>query len=239
MRLQKYLAAAGICSRRAAEEMIAQGRVRVNGITVTSPGTKVKPELDFVEVDNKRIAPSTDKVYLLLYKPAGYLTSLHDPWGRPTVGELVKDAGVRVFPVGRLDLDTSGALLLTNDGELAYRLTHPSFAVPKEYLARVNGLPVPPVLERLRKGVLLEDGLTAPAKVSLIKTGRANALVSLTIHEGRNRQVRRMLAAVGHPVLNLRRVRFGPLTLTGLQPGEWRRLKKEEANVLWETVRRA
>lgn len=231
------MAAAGICSRRAAEEMIARGRVRVNGITVTSPGTKVEPEIDLVEVDNKRINSLTDKFYLLLYKPVGYLTSLHDPWGRPTVGELVKDAGVRVFPVGRLDLDTSGVLLLTNDGELAYRLTHPSFAVPKEYLARVRGLPPPPVLERLIKGVLLEDGLTAPAKVSLIKTGRASALLSLNIHEGRNRQVRRMLAVVGHPVLSLKRVRFGPLMLTGLQPGEWRRLRKEEVRALREAVR--
>jgi 23S rRNA pseudouridine2605 synthase len=236
MRLQKFLAAAGICSRRAAEEMIAQGRVRVNGVIVTSAGTTVKPERDLVEVDNKRVR-QPEKVYLLLYKPSGYLTSLFDAWGRPTVGELVKDAGIRLFPVGRLDLETSGALLLTNDGELAHRLMHPSFGVSKEYLARVGGLPTPLVLERLRTGVLLEDGITAPARVSLVKGGRASAQISLTIHEGRNRQVRRMLAAVGHPVLSLKRVRFGPLTLTALQPGEWRRLREEEVNALWAATK--
>ncbi|MBT9171912.1 MAG: Ribosomal large subunit pseudouridine synthase B [Syntrophomonadaceae bacterium] len=237
MRLQKFLAAAGICSRRAAEEMIAEGRVRVNGVIVTSAGTTVKPERDLVEVDNKRVFRLPEKVCLLLYKPTGCLTSLYDAWGRPTVGELVRDAGIRLFPVGRLDLETSGALLLTNDGELAHRLTHPSFGVPKEYLARVGGLPTPPVLQRLRTGVPLEDGITAPAKVSLVKKGRASALVSLIIHEGRNRQVRRMLAAVGHPVLSLKRVRFGPLTLTSLQPGEWRRLREDEVNALREAVK--
>lgn len=236
MRLQKFLAAAGICSRRAAEEMIAQGRVRVNGVIVTSAGTTVKPERDLVEVDNKRVR-QPEKVCLLLYKPSGYLTSLFDAWGRPTVGELVRDAGIRLFPVGRLDLETSGALLLTNDGELAHRLMHPSFGVSKEYLARVGGLPTPLVLERLRTGVLLEDGITAPARVSLVKRGRASAQISLTIHEGRNRQVRRMLAAVGHPVLSLKRVRFGPLTLTALQPGEWRRLREEEVNALWAAAK--
>jgi 23S rRNA pseudouridine2605 synthase len=236
MRLQKFLAAAGVCSRRAAEDMIARGRVSVNGLIVTSAGTTVDPEKDRVEVDNKPVSRLPEKTFLLLYKPVGYLTTLYDPWGRPTAGELVRDAGIRVFPVGRLDLETSGALLLTNDGELAHRLMHPSFGVPKEYQVRVSGLPVPPVLEQLKKGVLLEDGLTAPAKVRLLKSGRAASLLSLTIHEGRNRQVRRMLEAVGHPVLSLKRVRFGPLTLIGLQPGEWRRLRKEEEDALRKAV---
>jgi len=173
-----------------------------------------------------------------LHKPSGYLTTLRDNWGRPTVGELVRDAVVRVFPVGRLDSDTSGVLLMTNDGELAHTLMHPSFGVEKEYLAQVKGMPVISVLEQLRKGVLLEDGLTAPAKIRLVKGGSVASLVSLTIHEGRNRQVRRMLAAVGHPSLALKRVRFGSLTVTGLQPGEWRRLNEQEVASLYGAVKK-
>ncbi len=229
MRLHKFLAAAGVASRRAAEKMIRQGRVKVNGETVTGMGVAIDPAADQVLVDGKKVAlPAPDREYILLYKPAGFVTTMSDPYGRPTVRDLVRDAGVRVFPVGRLDMDTSGLLLLTNDGELANRLAHPSYGVEKEYLARVKGLPSPDVLKRLEGGVELEDGRTAPARVRLVKGGRQNSVLSLTIHEGRNRQVRRMLKAVGHPVTALKRVRYGPLTLSGLAEGEWRRLSRDE-----------
>lgn len=228
MRLQKYLSMAGVTSRRAGEQMIRDGRVKVNGITVMEMGTLVDPEKDRVEVDNRPVRPAQANTYLLLYKPEGYLTTMKDPFGRPTIRELVADAGTRVFPVGRLDMDTSGLLVLTDDGELANRLTHPSFGMEKEYLARVHGLPSMETLNQLARGVKLEDGMTAPAQVRLVKGGRPTSVVSLTIKEGRNRQVRRMMAAVGHKVVSLKRVRFGPLTLTGMKAGEWRKLTAAE-----------
>lgn len=236
VRLQKYLAMAGVASRRAGEQMIREGRVKVNGQTVTEMGVTVEPAVDQVEVDNRLVTPVAKKEYILLYKPVGYVTTLKDPYGRQTVKDLVKEVGTRVFPVGRLDLDTSGLLLLTNDGELANRLTHPSFGVEKEYLARVHDLPGSDVLHKLEKGVKLDDGYTAPAKVRLIKGSRPTSSLSLTIKEGRNRQVRRMLEAVNHPVVSLRRVRLGPLTLTGLKNGQWRRLKNEEVKALKRLV---
>lgn len=228
MRLQKFLSQAGVASRRAAEQLIKDGRVRVNGETVTEMGITVNPQTDHVAVDNRPVRPVAKQEYLLLYKPVGYVTTVKDPYGRSTVTELVAEAGVRVYPVGRLDLDTSGVLLLTNDGELANRLTHPSFGVEKEYLARVHDLPDAEALTALAKGIKLDDGMTAPAQVRLVKGGRPTSIVSLTIKEGRNRQVRRMLEAVGHPVVSLKRVRFGPLTLAGLQEGRWRSLSLRE-----------
>ncbi|NLM52588.1 MAG: rRNA pseudouridine synthase [Firmicutes bacterium] len=236
MRLQKFLSAAGVCSRRAGEKLIAQGRVKVNGKTVTAMGVIIDPEKDVITVDNRPVRLTGNKEYLMLYKPVGVVTTLADPFGRQTVKDLLVDVGKRVFPVGRLDLDTSGLLLLTNDGELANRLTHPSYGVEKEYLARVPGLPAPETLKKLAAGVELEDGLTAPAVVRLIKGGKNTSLVSLTLREGRNRQVRRMLKAVGHPVLALKRVRFGQLTLAGLRPGQWRRLTPAEVRQLKEGV---
>ncbi|HZK25397.1 MAG TPA: pseudouridine synthase [Oscillospiraceae bacterium] len=232
VRLQKYLAMAGVASRRAGEQMIREGRVKVNGQTITEMGVTVDPAVDQVEVDNRLVKPVEKKEYILLYKPIGYVTTLKDPYGRQTVQDLVKDVGTRVFPVGRLDLDTSGLLLLTNDGELANRLTHPSFGVEKEYLARIHDLPDSEALTKLQKGVKLDDGYTAPAAVRLIKGGRPTSTLSLTIKEGRNRQVRRMLEAVNHPVVSLQRVRVGPLTLTGLKKGQWRRLNGAEVKAL-------
>jgi pseudouridine synthase len=228
VRLQKYLAMAGAASRRAAEKMIMEGRVKVNGQTVTKMGVTV----DLVELDNRPVKLSAKKEYILLYKPVGYLTTLKDPYGRPTVKDLIKDVESRVFPVGRLDLDTSGLLLLTNDGELANRLTHPAYGVEKEYLVRVHDLPGSEVLQKLEKGIMLDDGCTAPAKVRLIKGGRPTSVLTLTIREGRNRQVRRMLEAVQHPVVSLKRIRFGPLTLTGMKSGHWRRLTAAEVKAL-------
>ena len=225
-RLQKVLAQAGLGSRRACEELIAAGRVTVNG-EVATLGTRADPEVDAIEVDGARIGVRQGLVHYLLNKPAGVVTTASDPQGRPTVVGLVP-AEPRVYPVGRLDADTEGLLVLTNDGELAHRLTHPSFGVDKEYLADVAGTPSRGALRRLREGVELEDGPTAPARVSLV----GDHTLRITIHEGRNRQVRRMCEAVGHPVRRLVRVRIGPLADRRLPPGEWRPLTQAEVRAL-------
>lgn len=225
-RLQKVLAAAGIGSRRACEELIAAGRVQVNGVPARL-GRRVDPGSDRVEVDGVIIGVRPGLVYYLLNKPAGAVSTASDPEGRPTVTALVPSEP-RVFPVGRLDAATEGLLLLTNDGDLAHRMTHPSFGVEKEYLASVEGLPRPGAVRRLREGVDLDDGPTAPAKVSLVAPG----VLRITIHEGRNRQVRRMADAVGHPVRRLVRTRIGPLRTGTLHPGEWRSLTQDEVRAL-------
>ncbi|HEX4901834.1 MAG TPA: pseudouridine synthase [Acidimicrobiales bacterium] len=226
VRLQKLLARAGIGSRRVVEELIEQGRVRVNG-EVAELGRRADPDVDAIEVDGALVGVRPDTVWYLLNKPAGVVTTAADPQGRPTVVQLVPEEP-RVFPVGRLDAETEGLLLLTNDGDVTHRLTHPSHGVEKEYLAHVEGNPSRGVLRRLREGVDLDDGRTAPAKASLV----APDVVRLTIHEGRNRQVRRMCEAVGHPVLRLVRVRIGPLTDDRLGPGEWRPLRQDEVRAL-------
>jgi 23S rRNA pseudouridine2605 synthase len=225
-RLQKVLAQAGLGSRRACEHLIAAGRVTVNGAVATL-GTRADPEVDAIEVDGARIGVREGLVHYLLNKPTGVVTTASDPQGRPTVVDLVP-AAPRVYPVGRLDADTEGLLVLTNDGELAHRLTHPSFGVEKEYLAEVTGTPSRGALRRLREGVELEDGPTAPARVSLV----GDHTLRITIHEGRNRQVRRMCEAVGHPVRRLVRVRIGPLADRRLPPGEWRPLTQAEVRAL-------
>ncbi|BDG59979.1 pseudouridine synthase [Caldinitratiruptor microaerophilus] len=230
-RLQKILARAGVASRRHSEELILAGRVRVNGEVVTRLGTRAVAGVDRIEVDGRPIGEREPLAYVVLNKPKGYVTTLHDPEGRPTVVDLIEGAPVRLYPVGRLDYDTEGLLLLTNDGELAHALAHPSSEVSKTYVARVRGVPTAAKLRTLEQGVRLEDGITAPARVRLlaVRTDRRNprnqvATVELTIHEGRNRQVRRMLAAVGHEVIQLTRTRVGPLRLAGLAPGEFRYL---------------
>ncbi|MBS3897458.1 MAG: rRNA pseudouridine synthase [Dethiobacter sp.] len=238
MRLQKYLSQSGVASRRNSEQLIKDGRVKVNGETVTAMGVIISPETDRVEVDNRPIKTVIRHEYFLLYKPVGYVTTLKDQFGRPTIRDLLADVKVRVYPVGRLDMDTSGVLLLTNNGEMANRLTHPSFGVEKEYLARVRDLPDAQALATLAKGVNLLDGMTAPATVRLVKGGRPTSVVSLTIKEGRNRQVRRMFEAVGHPVVSLKRVRFGPLTLSDMQAGSWRNLTSKEVAQLKKHVQR-
>jgi len=225
-RLQKVLARTGFGSRRASEELIEAGRVRVNG-SIAVLGRRVDPEQDSVEVDGVPVGVRAGLVHYLLNKPRGVVTTADDPRGRATVVALVPDEP-RVFPVGRLDADTEGLLLLTNDGDLAHRLTHPSFGVEKEYLAEVEGAPSPGSLRRLREGVELDDGVTAPARVSL----PAPNLVRITIHEGRNRQVRRMCETVGHPVIRLVRTRIGPLTDRELRPGQWRSLTAPEVRDL-------
>ncbi|HMC40502.1 MAG TPA: pseudouridine synthase [Acidimicrobiales bacterium] len=225
-RLQKVLAAAGIGSRRACEELIAAGRVSVNG-AVAELGRRVDPAADRVTVDGVPVATRPGLVYYLLNKPAGVVSTASDPEGRPTVTGLVPGEP-RVFPVGRLDAATEGLLLLTNDGDLAHRLTHPSFGVEKEYLATVAGAPKPGAMRRLREGVDLEDGRTAPAKVSQVQP----EVLRITIHEGRNRQVRRMAEAVGHPIRRLVRTRIGPLRTGRLRPGDWRLLTQDEVRAL-------
>jgi 23S rRNA pseudouridine2605 synthase len=221
-KLQKVLARAGVASRRAVEILIMEGRVTVNG-EVADVGRRVDIAVDVLEVDGALVAANPDLVHYLLHKPAGVVTTASDPQGRPVVVDLVP-AEPRVFPVGRLDADTEGLLLLTNDGELTHRITHPSHGVEKEYLASVEGAPSRAALRRLREGVELDDGMTAPAKASLV----APNVLRLTVHEGRNRQVRRMCEAIGHPVVRLVRTRIGPITDTTLKAGEWRSLSAEE-----------
>ncbi len=226
-RLQKVLAARGWGSRRVCEELIADGRVTVNG-AVAELGRRVDPDHDAVEVDGAPVGTRADLVHYLLNKPSGVVTTARDPQGRPTVVELVP-ADPRVFPVGRLDADSEGLLLLTNDGELANRVAHPSHGLDKEYLATVAGGRVSPGgLRRLRDGLDLDDGPTAPAKVSQPEPG----VLRITIHEGRNRQVRRMCEAVGHPVTRLVRTRIGPLQDRRLAPGAWRQLTADEVRRL-------
>ena len=225
-RLQKVLAAAGFGSRRACEELIAAGRVTVDGVVATL-GQRVDTGEAQIEVDGVAVSVRPGLVYYLLNKPAGVVTTAHDPQARPTVVALVPRQP-RVFPVGRLDADTEGLLLLTNDGELAHRLTHPSFGVEKEYLAELEGTPSPSEVRRLRTGVDLDDGPTAPARASVV----APRAVRIAIHEGRKRQVRRMFAAIGHPVVRLVRTRIGPIADRGLAPGQWRRLSPQEVRAL-------
>lgn len=229
-RLQKVLARAGVGSRRACEELIADGLVTVNG-EVAELGRRVDPDHDRVAIDGVRVGVRPGLVHYLLNKPAGVVTTAADPQGRPTVVELVP-AEPRVFPVGRLDLDTEGLLLLTNDGDLANRIAHPSHGVEKEYLAAVEGTPSRGTLRQLREGIELDDGRTAPARASLTPPN----LVRLVIHEGRNRQVRRMLDAVGHPVERLIRTRIGPIADPKLPPGEWRTLTTDELRALERAV---
>lgn len=229
-RLQKVLARAGVGSRRACEEYIADGRVKVNG-EVAELGRRIDLDHDHVTIDGATIPVRPGLVHYLLNKPAGVVTTADDPQGRPTVVELVPD-DPRVFPVGRLDQDTEGLLLLTNDGELTHRITHPRFGVDKEYLAHVQGEPSRGAVRRLREGVELDDGPTAPAEVALV----APSLLRITIHEGRNRQVRRMCEAVGHPVERLVRVRIGPIKDRRLKPGSWRALTQDEVLLLERSV---
>lgn len=226
IRLQKVLAQAGLGSRRVCEELIERRRVRVNG-EVADLGRRVDPEVDVVEVDGAQIGVRAGLVHYLLNKPRGVITTAADTHGRPTVVALVPPEP-RVFPVGRLDGDSEGLLLLTNDGDLAHRLTHPSFGVDKEYLVEVEGDPHRGVVRRLREGVELDDGKTAPAKVAVL----GERLLRITIHEGRNRQIRRMCEAVGTPVVRLVRTRIGPLSDRTLAPGEWRSLTQDEVRAL-------
>ncbi|MDW8245392.1 MAG: pseudouridine synthase [Sandaracinaceae bacterium] len=231
-RLQKIIARAGVTSRRNAEILITSGRVRVNGQIVTELGTRVDPHRDRIEVDGRRIVVEKP-AYFLFHKPKGMVCTMHDPEGRPCVGEVVKRLGVRVHPVGRLDFHTSGALLLTNDGEMTNALLHPRGHVPKVYLAKVGGVPSIETLERLRQGVTLDDGqITKPAKVFVLRSDMKSTWLHITLYEGRNRQIHRMGEAVGHEVLRLVRQSFAGITIEGLKAGEYRPLTEKEVALL-------
>ena len=235
IRLQKYLANQGVASRRAVEKMITEGRIRLNDTLVDKLGVKIDPQKDKVTVDGQPLAHTAPVLrYILLYKPAGYICSAHDERERRTVLDLLQGVDERVYPVGRLDYHTSGLLLLTNDGELTHKLLHPSHQVKKTYIAEVEGIPDKEALARLKRGIRLDDGMTAPADVRLQKNRGTGASLEIKIHEGRNRQVRRMLDAVGYPVKHLRRAAFAFLDLNGLKPGQWRELNGEEIDRLKE-----
>lgn len=231
MRLNKYIAHAGLASRRKADELTMNGNVKINGVTMREPGYDVKPG-DVVEVNGTMIRSQEKSEYVLLNKPVGYITSVHDEKGRPVVTELVADVDARLFPVGRLDYNTSGMLILTNDGDLAYRLTHPKHQVTKTYRARVAGVLSKEKLARLRKGVDIGGFVTSPAQVKILKQGERSAVVEIQIHEGKNRQVRKMFAAVGNKVQELQRTAIGDLYLGRLKEGHYRKLTKEEVEYL-------
>jgi pseudouridine synthase len=233
-RLQKLLAAAGVASRREAEKLITSGRVSVNGKAVTQLGAKADPECSNIAVDGRPIDLHPRRVYVVLSKPRGYASTRRDPHAPRVVTDLVKDAGASLYPVGRLDVDTEGLLILTNDGDFALRMTHPRHKVSKTYRVEVRGLVGQDTLLHLTRGVVLEDGMTAPAKLRLIalNTARHTSIVDITIREGRKRQVRRVFEAVGHPVTRLSRTALGNLKLGKLKPGEWRFLTAPEVEGL-------
>ena len=231
MRLNKYIALAGLASRRGADDLIVAGKVRINGTVWDKPGYNVT-EGDIVEVDGKRIEPVKKQVYIMLNKPKGFITTVSDEKGRPTVMDLISDMEERVFPIGRLDYNTSGMLLLTNDGDLAYRLTHPKHEIQKTYRAKVVGVLSPERVALLRKGVNIGGFTTSPAEVTVIKQMERSAIIEIKIHEGKNRQIRKMFAAVGNKVVDLDRIAIGDLYLGHLMVGHYRKLIREEIEYL-------
>ncbi|HMA60472.1 MAG TPA: pseudouridine synthase [Halanaerobiales bacterium] len=226
-RLQKVMAHAGVASRRKSEEIIAEGRVKVNGVVVTEMGTKVDPAQDTIEVDGEEIEKET-KTYLKLHKPRGYVTTVNDPQGRQTVMDLIHGIDKRIYPVGRLDLDSSGLLLLTNDGDLTHKITHPSHELDKEYMVVVNGELSQEEINRFKNGIQLEEGKTSPAEIEKVNQDPKNTTYQVIIHEGMNRQIRRMFDRLGYEVVSLIRVRIGNISLGSLKPGEHRKLSSKE-----------
>ena len=231
-RIQKIIAHAGICSRRKAEEYIAQGRVKVDGKAITQPGLKVDPEQVVITVDGKPLQEEK-KIYILLHKPRGYVTTMSDPQGRPIVTDLLPEIQERLFPVGRLDLDSEGALLLTNDGALANQVLHPRFEVNKTYEATVRDLPKKSDLQRLEQGIVLDGKKTWPARLRVLKKKKDVTVIEIIIHEGKKRQVRKMFQAVGHPVIRLKRTAYGRLRLENLPEGRYRFLDKIDVKKLF------
>ena len=232
IRLQKYLANAGIASRRGAEKIIAEGRVSVNGEIVREMGVQIDENYDMVEVDGEHIKNAEKKVYIMLNKPVGFITTVSDDKGRPTVMELVTDISSRIYPVGRLDYDTEGLLLLTNDGDLTYRITHPKHDIAKTYIAEVTGDVSMDTILQLRRGVMLDGQKTHPAEVEVVGATQYGTKIEITIHEGRNRQVRRMFEELGCIVKRLKRIKEAGLTLGHLPVGKWRKLSESEVNML-------
>ncbi len=232
IRINKFLSEAGVASRREADRLILEGRVRVNGRVADELGGKVDDERDLVQLDGRRVRNAAAPAYVLLNKPKGYLVTLKDPFGRPAVRSLLPAAMGRIFPVGRLDLDSEGALLLTNDGDLAYRLMHPKFGVRKSYVAKVEGRPDREALQKLARGVMVGGRKTAPARVALLSHSTRSSWLRLELCEGRKREVREMCRVVGHEVIELKRVEFAGLELGKLKPGEWRELRPGEVRRL-------
>jgi 23S rRNA pseudouridine2605 synthase len=232
MRLQKFLAHAGIASRRASENIIQQGRVKINGETVTEMGVLVCQN-DTVTVDGKLIKNEEEKIYIMLNKPVGYVSTVNDQFGRPTVLDLVSDIKERLYPVGRLDYDTSGLILLTNDGDFTFQMTHPKHEIDKVYEALISGVPCDHDIERFEAGLKIEDYLTSTAKIEIKKIVGKNSVVDITIHEGKNRQVRKMCDAIDHKVIALKRISIGPIALGNLPEGKWRSLSKAELKSLF------
>lgn len=236
VRMNKFLAQAGIASRREADRLITQGRVAVNGEVILTLGHKIDAGKDRVEVDGKKVKKEEINLYLMLNKPLGYLVSLKDPLGRPTIKDLLPSLKSRVFPIGRLDYESEGLLLLTNHGELAFRLTHPRFQIKKVYQVKVKGEPDSSKLSRLEKGIILDGKKTAPAKIRLLAVSSRESCLRIEIHEGRKREVRRMFEAIGHQVRELRRMRFDGLSLGRLKRGRWRYLTPREIEMLMSCV---
>lgn len=227
MRLQKFLAESGIASRRKAEELILQGRVSVNGVKVTEMGFKVT-EHDSVEVDGVKAGIEQHKIYIMLNKPTGYVSTVKDQFSRKTVIDLLEGVKERVYPVGRLDYDTSGLLLLTNDGDFTYMLTHPGHEIDKVYEAEIQGIPTKEEIIRFEEGLRIDNYVTSRAKFKILSKGKTSSIVEICIHEGKNRQVRKMCSAIGHPVIKLKRISVGKIELGGLAEGDWRYLSEEE-----------
>ncbi|HHU63228.1 MAG TPA: rRNA pseudouridine synthase [Clostridiales bacterium] len=232
IRLHKYLSNCGVASRRKCENLISQGRVEVNGQIIRKQGVKINPEESIVKVDGRIIVPSQKKVYIMLNKPRGYITSVTDPFGRPTVIDLVKEIKERIVPVGRLDMDTEGLLLLTNDGDIQYKLTHPRHQIYKEYIAVIKGIPTAHKIDMFRRGMVIDGRMTAPAYFSIIKRLHDRTMVRIRLWEGRNRQIRKMCKAIGHDVIQLKRTKIGKLEINGLPLGCWRHLKNGEVKWL-------
>lgn len=230
VRLQKFLANSGICSRRAAEQLILEGKIYVNGKIISELGTKINPEIDVVEYNEKIVKTQDKLVYILLNKPIGYVTTVKEQFGRPTVMDLIKDVDVNVVPVGRLDMYTSGAIILTNDGDFVYKVTHPKNEVEKIYNATVRGVISKEDVNKLEQGVEIDDYVSGKAKVKILKIddNKKISRIQITIHEGKNREVRKMCEAVGKPVIALHRVKIGNINVKDLKLGTWRFLKKEE-----------
>lgn len=232
LRLQKFLAKAGVASRRASEKLILEGKVMVNDKIVNELGTKVDPKVDLVKVNNKVCKIEENYVYIKMNKPIGVLTTVKDPYGRPTVMDILKNVDTRVYPVGRLDMDSEGLLLLTNDGQATFKLTHPKFEIPKTYIVCVKGPIQNGAITRLENGIMLEDGLTYPAEIKVFKVDKNSSKLSIKIHEGRNRQIRRMFEAVGHRVISLKRTQIGSISINELKSGQWCYMSKKEINYI-------
>jgi len=231
-RLQKVMSEFGVASRRKCEEMIAAGKVKVNGRFITEQGCKVDIEKDIIEVDGKILKSLDDKLYIILNKPVGCITSVKDQFGRPTVLDLLNGISIRVFPIGRLDYDTEGLIILTNDGDLTYKITHPKHNIDKTYRALVRGEVNQKDVMNFVMGIEIEDYVTAPAKLEIVKYSKGKSIIDITIHEGKNRQVRKMCSAMGHEVIRLKRIRIGEIGLGNLKIGEWRYLSNSEIKYL-------